>query len=78
MLEDGELDALISPRVPSTFKSGVGKVVRLFPDPWSVARDYFTRTRIFPIMHLVVIKSEIVDANHWVAQTLSKAFVAAK
>jgi 4,5-dihydroxyphthalate decarboxylase len=78
MLEDGELDALISPRVPSTFKSGAGKVVRLFPNPWSVARDYFTRTRIFPIMHLVVIKSEIVDANPWVAQTLSKAFLAAK
>lgn len=78
MLEDGEIDALISPRVPSTFKSGSGKVVRLFPDPWSVARDYFTRTAIFPIMHLVVIRSEIVDANPWVPQTLSKAFLAAK
>lgn len=78
MLEEGEIDALISPRVPSTFKSRRGKVVRLFDDPWSVARDYFSRTGIFPIMHLVVVKSAIVAENPWVAQTLSKAFVAAK
>lgn len=78
MVADGEIDALISPRVPSTFRDGSGKVVRLFPDPWSVARDYFTRTGIFPIMHLVVVRSEILEANPWVAQTLTKAFIAAK
>lgn len=78
MLADGEIDALISPRVPSTFRTRPDRVRRLFPDPWSVARDYFGRTRIFPIMHLVVVRSEIVDANPWVAQTLAKAFGAAK
>lgn len=78
MLQDGELDALVSPRVPSTFRHGNGKVIRLFPDPWSLARDYFARTRIFPIMHLVVVRSSVVEANPWVPQTLNKAFIAAK
>lgn len=78
MLADGELDALISPRVPSTFRNAPDRVRRLFDDPWSQARDYFKRTGIFPIMHLVVVRSEIVEANPWVPQTLSKAFQAAK
>jgi 4,5-dihydroxyphthalate decarboxylase len=78
MLEDGELDALVSPRVPSTFRNGSGRVIRLFTDPWSLARDYFSRTGIFPIMHLVVVRSEIAEANPWVPQTLAKAFLAAK
>ncbi len=78
MVEDGELDALVSPRVPSTFRNGRGKVVRLFPDPWSLARDYHQRTSIFPIMHLVVVRSEIARAHPWVPQTLANAFLKAK
>jgi 4,5-dihydroxyphthalate decarboxylase len=78
MLEDGELDALISPRVPSNFRSGRGKVVRLFSNPWERARDYYSRTQIFPIMHLVVIRSALVEANPWLPQTMARAFGAAK
>jgi 4,5-dihydroxyphthalate decarboxylase len=76
MLADGELDALISPRVPSTFADG--SIRRLFPDPAAAERDYYARTGIFPIMHTVAIKTEIVEANPWVPQTLFKAFVAAR
>ena len=78
MLEDGELDALISPRVPSTFRNRGGKVVRLFSDPWAEARDYHARTKVFPIMHLVVIRAALVEANPWLPQTLARAFAAAK
>lgn len=78
MLEEGEIDALISPRVPSTFQSGMGKVVRLFENPWTQARDYYSRTGIFPIMHLVVVRSALVEANPWLPQTLARAFGAAK
>ncbi len=78
MLADGEIDALISPRVPSTFADGSGRVTRLFPDPGTAERDYYQRTRIFPIMHIVAIKREIVDANPWVPTTLMNAFLAAK
>ena len=75
MLADGELDALVAARTPSTFP---GEVRRLFPDFVDKEKDYFRRTRIFPIMHTVVIKREIYDKNRWVAQSLYKAFLKAK
>ena len=76
MLADGELDALISPRTPTVYESG--EVGRLFEDPWSAERDYYARSGIFPIMHTVAIKREIVDAHPWIPQTLSNAFLGAK
>lgn len=78
MLAEGEIDALISPRVPSTFAAGDGRVTRLFPEPWRAEREYFERTRIFPIMHLVAISRELVEENPWIPQTLTNAFLAAK
>jgi 4,5-dihydroxyphthalate decarboxylase len=78
MIATGEVDALMSPRAPRTFSDGSGRVRRLIPNFREVEQDYFTRTRIFPIMHTVVIKREILDAHPWVAQNLYKAFCAAK
>lgn len=77
-LAEGRIDALISPRVPSTFRQGEGRVRRLFEPPWKAERAYFGRTSIFPIMHLVAIKRAIVERDPWVAQTLVGAFGAAK
>jgi 4,5-dihydroxyphthalate decarboxylase len=78
MVESGEIDALVTARTPSTFKRGGGAVRRLFEQPFEVERDYFRRTGIFPIMHTLVIKREILEANPWVAFTLFKAFSEAK
>lgn len=71
MLADGSIDALMAPRVPSVFRSGAAR--RLFPDYAMRERDYFSRTGIFPIMHLVVIRAEILASRPWVAQSLFKA-----
>lgn len=78
MLALGELDALVAARAPSTFNRHGGPVRRLFDDPFQVERDYFRRTGIFPIMHTVVVKREVLDANPWVAFSLFKAFCEAK
>jgi 4,5-dihydroxyphthalate decarboxylase len=78
MLESGEIDALVTARTPSTFQLGGSAVRRLFEHPFEVERDYFRRTGIFPIMHTLVVKKEILDANPWVAFTLFKAFSEAK
>lgn len=78
MLESGELDALISARSPSCFVKGSPKVKRLFPDFKDVEIAYYKRTKIFPIMHVLVIRKEIYDKNAWIARSLYKAFCAAK
>jgi len=78
MLAEGELDALVTARAPSTFYSRPGDVKRLFPDYVETEKAYYRRTKIFPIMHTVVIRRDVYAANPWVAQSLFKAFSAAK
>jgi len=78
MLADGALDAVISARRPSCFVAGHPKVRRLFPDYRAAERDYYRRTGLFPIMHAVGIRRELVGEHPWVAASVYKAFVEAK
>jgi len=75
MLAEGELDALVTARAPSTFPK---KVRRLFPNYVEIEKEYYQRTKIFPIMHTVVIRRDVYEKNRWVAQSLTKAFAEAK
>ncbi len=77
LLKEGELDALVTPRLPESL--GVDPdIQRLFADFRAVEIDYYRRTKIFPIMHLVVIRRDIYDAHPFVAESLYRAFSAAK
>jgi 4,5-dihydroxyphthalate decarboxylase len=78
MIAAGEIDALHTARAPSTFYSKPEAVKRLFPDYVAAERDYYRRTKIFPIMHVVAIRREIYEANRWIAMSLYKAFVEAQ
>jgi 4,5-dihydroxyphthalate decarboxylase len=78
MLQDGDIDALFTARKPSSFGNGQGRVVRLFEDFVQAERDYFRKTRIFPIMHTVVLRRAVYEAYPWVAQSLFKAFCEAQ
>jgi len=78
MLADGEIDALHSARAPSTLRSRPKAVRRLFEDFVAIEREYFRRTRVFPIMHTVVIRRELYRKHPWVAGSLYKAFAAAQ
>jgi 4,5-dihydroxyphthalate decarboxylase len=78
MLESGEIDAFIAPRAPSCFLKGSPNVSRLFPDYPTVEKDYFKRTGIFPIMHVVAIKDDVLERHPWIAANLYRAFIAAK
>lgn len=78
MLDAGGIAALQSPRAPSTLGRGDGNVRRLFEDAQGVERDYYRRTRIFPIMHVIVIRRDVYEGARWIAQSLFKAFVEAQ
>ena len=78
MLFEGEIDALYTARMPSSFLKGGGRVKRLFENYVDVERQYFRDTGIFPIMHTVAIRREVYEANRWLAQSLCKAFVEAQ
>ena len=74
MLERGEIDAMISAHMPSPFVRRHPKVRRLIPNFREVEQEYFQRTKIFPIMHTIVIREEVYEKQPWIAQSLFKAF----
>jgi 4,5-dihydroxyphthalate decarboxylase len=78
MLAAGELDALFSLYLPQSFLRGAPHIVRLFPNHKEVEQDYFRRTKIFPIMHTVVIRKDVHQEHPWAARSLYDAFRAAR
>ncbi len=78
MLEAGEIDALISADVPKCVLNHSPNVGRLFPDYQHVERDYYRRTGIFPIMHTVVARKDLLAQHPGLAQAVYKGFCDAK
>jgi 4,5-dihydroxyphthalate decarboxylase len=78
MIEAGEIDALASVVMPRALFADKPVVRRLFPNYREVEVDYYRRTQIFPIMHTLVLKSELFNKEPWTAISLYKAFVRAK
>jgi 4,5-dihydroxyphthalate decarboxylase len=78
MLERGDIDAMISAHMPSPFVRRAPNVTRLIPDFPKVEKDYYRRTKIFPIMHTVALREDFYEKHPWVAQSLYKAFAESK
>ena len=78
LLLAGEIDAMVEPDLPQAWLEGMGTVAKLFPESEKEERQYYERTRIFPIMHPLVIKKENLDRDPWVATSLYEAFVQSK
>lgn len=78
MLEAGEIDALISAQAPRCVLDGSPRVARLFPDYEPVERDYYRRTGVFPIMHAVVVRRELLADHPGLARAVYDGFSAAK
>jgi 4,5-dihydroxyphthalate decarboxylase len=73
-LLSGEIDAMMSAGFPKSLLAGDPRVARLFPDYKQSETDYYRKTTIFPIMHTLIIKEEIVERNPWVPANLAYAF----
>ena len=78
MFDNGELDALLSLYIPKSFLSGAPHVARLFPNFKAVEQDYYRRTKIFPIMHTVVLREDVFRAHPWAAKSIYRAFCEAR
>ena len=78
LLEEGELDAVALTSAPRGFNEGSPNIARLFPKPREVEADYYRQTKIFPIMHMVVIRRAVYEQHPWLAVALAEAFQRAK
>jgi 4,5-dihydroxyphthalate decarboxylase len=78
MLEAGELDALINPTEPSCFKRHAPNIARMFPNYGEVENEYYRRTRIYPILHLMAMRTGLAEKHPDLPVAIYQAFVAAK
>lgn len=76
LLRAGDIDAAISSAAWVPYEHP--DLACLFPDHAQLEREYFARTRIFPIMHTLVVRAAILDADPWVAPRLFEAWSLAK
>ena len=78
LLEAGEIDGFIAPRPPTLVQKGHPNIGWLFSDPVAVAKDYYKRTGLFPIMHVVGIRRTLAEKHPWLPGAVFKAFEQAK
>ncbi len=78
LLESGEIDGFIAPRPPTLSAPTSQPVGWLFRDPTAAAKEFYLRTGIFPIMHLVGVRRSLVEAHPWLPAAVLKAFERSK
>ena len=78
LLDRGEIDGFIAPRPPSRHVLKSPNVGWLFDDPTAVAKDYYRRTGVFPIMHVAALRKELAARHPWLPGAVLKAFTQAK
>ncbi|SNT17949.1 4,5-dihydroxyphthalate decarboxylase [Noviherbaspirillum humi] len=78
MLDRGDIDGFIAPRPPGGAAAKNPNVGWLFDDPTAVAKDYYKRTGVFPIMHVVGVRKELAAQHPWLPGAVLKAFEQSK
>jgi 4,5-dihydroxyphthalate decarboxylase len=74
MMVEERLDALLSIYIPKLFADEWVGIERLFPDFKATEKDYYKRTGIFPIMHTIALRQDVVREHPWVPASLYQAF----
>jgi 4,5-dihydroxyphthalate decarboxylase len=78
LLESGEVDALFHAAEPRAYLQGHPDVARIFPDSKAVEQAYFADTGIFPIMHAVAIRKDVIEEHPWLAEAVFNGYSQAK
>ena len=78
LLLDGDVDALFHAAEPRAFVEGHPKVRRLFKDVRMTEQEYFKRTGIYPIMHALAIRNDLVDQHPWLPKAVFQAYSKSK
>lgn len=78
MLVEGELDAVLHSDLIEPLIKKDKRVARLFRDHKAEEQAYFKKTGIFPIMHVVALRRELVEQHPWVPINLYRAFEQSK
>lgn len=78
LLLDGTVDAILHAAEPRAFQQGDSRIARLFPDSRQTEQAYFKKTGIFPIMHAVALRRDVVEANSWLPEAVFNAYSQAK
>jgi len=78
LLAEGEIDGYIAPRAPALSAAEYRNIGWLFDDPEAAARDYFQRTGIFPIMHILGVRRSLAEQHPWLPGAVQKASTQAK
>jgi len=63
LLLSGGCDAVISAITPKSFDDGNPDIRRLFGDVKSTEQQYYQKTGLFPIMHVVAIRADVAEEN---------------
>jgi len=77
MLARGDIEAMMLPRPPELSQEELLHIRRLFPDYAAAEQDYRARTGIFPIMHVMVIKNDVLASRSGIAKIISHGVQAA-
>ena len=78
LLAANEIDCAIIARPPTCFLESHPDVVRLYPDYLGMEEEYYQRTRVWPIMHIIAMRKRIVEEHPWAARNLYNAFLESK
>ncbi len=78
LLLDGTIDVCIHPDIMRPIEDRSPKIIRFFKNFRETERSFYEKTKIFPIMHLIVIKEDLVKEHPWLPSSLLAAFREAK
>lgn len=77
LIDEGSIDGTIGTSLPESIRTNPN-IDRLFPNYVEMEKEYYQRTGVYPIMHLIAIKKDIYERYPFVATSLYNAFVKSK